>query len=1129
MGLFGFFNRSKFSKMSAQEKAREQGYAYLLCIEYAAESNRTEKGNDKVSDEDLKILSIASEAINIGSEYLDCELRKSNFFDESEDGNHFKEVLFSLDLKTKRSLIKQMLIIYSNREKLENLLDENGDYILKGKYMTPIEKIAYLMGINEEVEDLVKDMIYEINKLELNDYELGNSENDLTKVISKSDEEDALKHLVIGISKHEIENYEGALEDYKKSINLNPNNARTYLEIGNAKLKLNDYKGAILDYSKSIELDSSHADTYHNRSIAKSKLGDYQGVIDDCTKTIEIDNNYTRAYFNRGIAYVNLQEFMEAIGDMNKVMELEPNNSNAFKNRGICMYEFEQYDSALKDLYKAMELDPNSNAYITIDKIKEELLSIEEESKNKVIKTVETNYEFKNVIGSFIKNGKVNNFDLIISISKWYGHTPFKCSGEFEGHKFTSEILEVCKWGVCEHNYNDINKLLNDIKDYEIEELHNHLDIDIISEDENFEIEFIKWEEGTPDEFVKEIEEEWGALDIRDNSDEEEQLDFICKEGAVIDGIRILLSNDDTDFELSWIYSKENELNDKIISDLKNADEITKDLLFGAINKFSNAHIDNDKSYEYYENGKYLEGIESAKKALEILPNNSSFLDTLALGYYYLGDYKSAIESSNDCIDFDIEEDSENAEHYFNRGNIHLKMNENVKAKYDFEKALEIDNSFEPAIDAINNLIEVENEFDSIINQINKELSELSDKTKGELYDYSYWFDVVCNRAESHSISIYGELNNENIIKLSDGHCEEYHYRMIEEDDVQKIEFITPRIICFAIIYEKLLSINQSKLSSGDISKLDILKFHSISSLYGSIKFALEDISEGMKLVNEIYPHYNDELSSKYYNNNSENESEVSIKLFSPKIRFLLNGFIINKIQESIPQKNTSEFANLMKLVNEIIPVDNSNEFDINIQTYDSVKAEIALFNNEQTLLFQKLFTVLIIYSKQFLYVDLLVYLIELINEFELKISDDLENDVNELEIVIGIVGRLKAKFSLFNFVETLKSRLNSGIIQNEQELFEIIENEFSFNIFLEEDEKIKKATEGLDINIKRAIEMIGAAKMIKFDVDYIATILNEYDDDRFYGFDYIENYHTIYLSIYNCLIESSGRELKME
>ena len=511
------------------------------------------------------------------------------------------------------------------------------------------------------------------------------------------EEKDHFRHLVIGTSKFERGDYEGALEDYNKSIELNPNNARTYLEIGNAKLKLNDYKGAILDYSKSIEIDSNNADAYHNRSIAKSKLGDYQGVIDDCTKTIEIDNNYTRAYFNRGTAYANLQEFMEAIGDMNSVIELEPNNSNAFKNRGICMYEFEQYDSALKDLNKAMELDPNSNAYLTIDKIKEELLSVEEDT-NKIIKTVDTNYEFKNEIAGFIKNEKVKNFKLIINISKWYGHTPFKCSGEFEGHNFTSEIVEVCKWGIGEHNYQDVNKLLNDIKDYEIEELHKYLDIDIISEDEDFEIEYIKWDEGTPAEFIEDIEEEWGAFNIRDNSTQEEQLDFIYKEGAVIDGIRIVLSNDNSTFELSWIYSKENEENVNELLTSKHDNEFNKDLLASVINKFSTAHIDNDKSYEYYENGQYQEGIDSVKKALEIDPDNSGFLDTLAIGYYYSGNFKLAIKNSNNCIEIDIDKGAENPEHYTSRAKINIKLNHIEKAIEDLKKALELDPDFEEAI-----------------------------------------------------------------------------------------------------------------------------------------------------------------------------------------------------------------------------------------------------------------------------------------------------------------------------------------------------------------------------------------------------------------------------------------------
>ena len=184
MGLFDFLKRSKFSKMSVQEKSREQRYAHLLCIEISSLSNRRVTLEEKISDEDFKILTIAAEAIDIQSEYFDCELRKNYLANVDEGDKHFQEVLSSLNIKTKRATIKQMLLVHSNIEKLENLLDENGCIILKGKYMTPIERISFQMGINEELEELIKNMIYEMNKHELNDTELSNSENDLTKMFS---------------------------------------------------------------------------------------------------------------------------------------------------------------------------------------------------------------------------------------------------------------------------------------------------------------------------------------------------------------------------------------------------------------------------------------------------------------------------------------------------------------------------------------------------------------------------------------------------------------------------------------------------------------------------------------------------------------------------------------------------------------------------------------------------------------------------------------------------------------------------------------------------------------------------------------------------------------------------------
>ena len=106
----------------------------------------------------------------------------------------------------------------------------------------------------------------------------------------------------------------------------------------------------------------------------------------------------------------------------------------------------------------------------------------------------------------------------------------------------------------------------------------------------------------------------------------------------------------------------------------------------------------NNEAYLNYDIGGYPDGINSVKKALEIQPDNSGFLDTLAIGYYYLGDYKSAIEASNNCIDIDIDKGTENAEHYTSRSKINIKLNHTEKAIEDLKKALEIDADFKEAI-----------------------------------------------------------------------------------------------------------------------------------------------------------------------------------------------------------------------------------------------------------------------------------------------------------------------------------------------------------------------------------------------------------------------------------------------
>ena len=94
--------------------------------------------------------------------------------------------------------------------------------------------------------------------------------------------------------------------------------AEEYFNRGNAKSDLEDYDGAISDYTKVIELIPDYADAYYNRGFAKASLDDNIGAISDFTKVIELNPDDADAYYNRGLANGVLIDFSEACKDARK-------------------------------------------------------------------------------------------------------------------------------------------------------------------------------------------------------------------------------------------------------------------------------------------------------------------------------------------------------------------------------------------------------------------------------------------------------------------------------------------------------------------------------------------------------------------------------------------------------------------------------------------------------------------------------------------------------------------------------------------------------------------------------------------------------------------------------------------
>jgi len=123
--------------------------------------------------------------------------------------------------------------------------------------------------------------------------------------------------------KFEIANYEEAILDYNKALELSPTEiCLVYSMRGNAKRNLGDFNGAISDQNKALDFDPLYADGYFNRGSAKYKMGDLAGAIEDYTQVIRINPKDSDAFFNRANIKKEIGNMRGACKDWKKGAQL---------------------------------------------------------------------------------------------------------------------------------------------------------------------------------------------------------------------------------------------------------------------------------------------------------------------------------------------------------------------------------------------------------------------------------------------------------------------------------------------------------------------------------------------------------------------------------------------------------------------------------------------------------------------------------------------------------------------------------------------------------------------------------------------------------------------------------------
>lgn len=176
-----------------------------------------------------------------------------------------------------------------------------------------------------------------------------------------------------GNAKYELGEYTAAIEDFDKTIELEPNDDKHYYDRCWAYIKLEEYELAIMDINEAIELDKNNARYFFDKALIEDNLGRSIESIMNYTRCIKIEPSES-AYIARGDLYAIEDMFDRALEDYNAAISLNPSSANAYIQRGLVYSCCERYRDAIKDFDMAIKLDSSSDdAYINRGKAKVEL------------------------------------------------------------------------------------------------------------------------------------------------------------------------------------------------------------------------------------------------------------------------------------------------------------------------------------------------------------------------------------------------------------------------------------------------------------------------------------------------------------------------------------------------------------------------------------------------------------------------------------------------------------------------------------------------------------------------------------------------------------------------------------
>jgi TPR repeat protein len=167
-----------------------------------------------------------------------------------------------------------------------------------------------------------------------------------------------LAHFYQGSHQYQKKQYQEAIAEYGKAIELGVNPAPAHNDRGIAYAALGNLDAALREYDEAISIDSSYALGYENRAYLHLLRNQLDEAMADANTAIGLTANRPRAFWVRAGINEARAQWNEVVSDCTTAIALSANYQDCFNRRGFAYFKLLKYDLALADLDEAVRLAP---------------------------------------------------------------------------------------------------------------------------------------------------------------------------------------------------------------------------------------------------------------------------------------------------------------------------------------------------------------------------------------------------------------------------------------------------------------------------------------------------------------------------------------------------------------------------------------------------------------------------------------------------------------------------------------------------------------------------------------------------------------------------------------------------